>query len=366
VPKDFRDLQGFLSYSVAGGLSNTELGRYINEIIVPLLESVKGVADVKVYGIEETLILIDVDRSKALSLGVKTEEIAEGLRTYGFKKNVGTIDGQNSRATISVCDRVENIEEIRKAIISKDGDGRIVRLGDVAVVHQGVSEPTGYYRINGKPSVTIILDKESNVNTLRLADEVYRKLGIVEKQLPSGIRIYKETDKSDEMRKELSRFYSGIAASLICIFIIVALFLRNIKASILVLSTVLFSVAGALCLFWICGIGLNLLTLAGLVVGFGRLVDDSIVVLDNIHRHVDCHPLDRMRGISGGVAEIATPVIASTLTTIGALLPFAFLPQELKVYFLQFGVAVGISLTISLFVSFSLIPIAASRLILTP
>jgi hydrophobic/amphiphilic exporter-1 (mainly G- bacteria), HAE1 family len=360
IPQDLRDLQGFLSFSLSGNYSPARLKSIADELIISPITSIRGVANVQVIGGNRSEIQIIIDPSKLLLFGCDLQTIIKCLHDNDIKLSVGVVEYQFRRTVISVSNGLSSLEDIKGLIITGSGR-RKIRLQDIADISESSSQPVSYYRINRKPSVTIIIDKEPNVNTLRLANSVFDKIDEIRNQFPPGLSLIKESDKSDVMRLELDRLYREIIISIICILIVLTIFFRAFKASILILSSIIFSLAGTFFAFWIFGIGLNLFTLAGLVLGFGRLVDDAIVVFDNIHRHLYEGMLGKKYSISCGVHGVALPVIASTLTTIGALLPLEFLPEEIKPYFLQFGIAVGISLVISLFVSFTLIPIVIDR-----
>ncbi|HLP82546.1 MAG TPA: efflux RND transporter permease subunit, partial [Nitrosomonas sp.] len=366
IPKDFQNLQGFLSYSLSGKGSSAELKRFAEETILPSLMSIKGIADIQVLGGEKSEIHIDINPANVLTLGVNLEDITSKLRELNVNASVGAFSGRDRQTVISAHNTTSNLDEIENLIVAKDNLNNFVRLRDIACVSEGLTKPTSFYRINGKPSITIIIDKEPNVNMLRLAEAVFEKIESLSKQFPSGFKLIKESDKSEHMGKELKRIYQEILISILCILLILTLFLRSVKSSFLILSSILLSIAGTFLVFWIIGIGLNLLTIAGLVLGFGRLVDDSIVVLDNIHRKLGEDWIECSDAISRGVYEIALPVVASTLTTVGALLPLEFLPQDIKPYFLEFGIAVGISLLMSLLVSFTIIPVASGSILIQP
>lgn len=296
-----------------------------------------------------------------LSLGLRPDEIGSRLREIQFHAPVGVLEERQSRVFIAVRNDAISVEELERHVVATTSNGVAVRIRDIGSVKDGLSEARSFYRINGKSTVTIVIDKEPNTNTLSLANTVFERLGTLKSEFPAGFGLIKESDKSQQMRKELEKLYQEILISLLSIFVILLLFLRNLKAPFLILSSILFSVAGTFVLFWLFGIGLNLLTLAGLVLGFGRLVDDSIVVLENINRHLVAESGERFPTVARSVSEIALPVVASTLTTVGALLPLSFLPQDLKPYFLDFGIAVGVSLLMSLIVSFTLIPTVAAH-----
>ncbi|MFH0991221.1 MAG: efflux RND transporter permease subunit [bacterium] len=405
VPRDLRDLQGFLSYSLSGGQSAQALSKYAEETIVPALLSLKGIANAQVIGGEKRELQVSLDPAKVVALGLNSDEITSRLREIEFNKPVGSVDEQGAKIIIAVRNSTTNLHELESQIVARLPNDVPVRLQDIATVRDGVAEVKSFYRINGKPSITLIINKEQGVNTLKLADAVFDKLAELQKDFPPGLKLIKESDKSEKLRSDLDNLYKEIIISLLCIGFVLTLFLRSLKASALVLSSIFFSLAGTFLIFWGLGIGLNLLTMAGLVLGFGRLVDDSIVVLDNIYRHSNLQeikipsplrgregwssadsaitasplPSPMRRGsmfagqdeasssnVSHAVHEIALPVIASTITTVGALLPLEFLPPDLKPYFLDFGIAVAVSLIMSLFVSFTLIPTVTYRIDLTP
>ena len=364
VPKDFRDLQGFLSYSISGNRPASELRALAEENVAPSLLAIKGVADVEVYGGERREISIEMDPTRMAALGLTPDQVALRLRESRYGAPVGVLQTHEGRVVVSIGNAEVSLRDIASVIVVGGEDSVRVRIADIARTEDGFSQPGSFYRVNGKPSVTLVIKKEPHVNTLRLADAVFREIDRFPRRLPSDVALAKESDKSEQLREELDRLYQQILFSLLCIFLVLVLFLRNFRAPLLILSSILFSLAGTFLVFWIFKIELNLLTLAGLVLGFGRLVDDSIVVLENAQRHLNSSEGGRAASIAAAIREIAVPVVASTLTTVGALLPLYFLPQDLKPYFLEFAFAVGISLLMSLLVSFTLIPIAAHRLYL--
>ncbi len=366
VPKDLRDLQGFLSYSLVGPRPAHELRKFAEEVIVPALLAIKGIANVQVLGGERREVQIEIDPAKVAALGLRIEQINARLREVQYSAPIGTIERATSRTLIAVRNSALAIQDLERLVVALNAAGTPIRLRDIGSVQDGVAEPRSFYRINGKPTVTIVIDKEPQTNTLKLADAVFESLEELKETFPPGLSLIKESDKSEQMRRDLGKLYQEIIISIVCIFVVLLLFLRNLTSPLLILSSILFSLAGTFLLFWLFGLGLHLFTLAGLVLGFGRLVDDSIVVLENINRHELTIPEVSNGTIARAVSEIALPVIASTLTTVGALLPLNFLPQDLKPYFLDFGIAVGVSLLMSLLVSFTLIPTVSAHTKLNP
>ncbi len=364
VPEDLRDLHGFMSYSLVGTQSASVLRNLGQGEIAPRLRSIRGVADVVVLGGEEEEVHIELDAQKILSLGLRVEELTAGLNTLEYNAPVGVLSRSSTREIVSVRTADLTLDRLKRVPITHTSSGSPVRLGDIATVSLTTGEKTGLFRINGKASVTIRIDKDPSVNTLRLADGVSARIQELRSLLPEGVELILESDTSRDMRAELAALYRDSVLSILCILIVLFLFLGHWNAPLVVFSSILFSLAGTFLLFWLLGIGLHLFSLAGLILGSGRLVDDSIVVLDNIQRR---GALDTSRtAIPSAMAEIALPVIASTGTTIGALLPTGFLPADLKPYFFQFALAVGVSLVMSLVVSCTLIPVIAHRVRLSP
>ncbi len=359
VPKDLRDLQGFLSYSLSGPAPAHQLRQYAEEQIAPTLLAIKGISSVQVLGGSKREIQFELDPAKMAALGLRPEELSRTLRELQLSSPIGAVDEGSSRRLLAVRNAQIGLADLDDLVLAYTPAGIPIRVRDVGFVHDGLSEPQSFYRLNGKPTVTIIINKEPNTNTLRLAEHVFQRIEEQRARMPAEFLLLKESDKSQQMRTELGKLYQEIIISLLCIFLVLIAFLKSFKAPIVILSSILFSLAGTFLLFFLFGVGLHLLTLAGLVLGFGRLVDDSIVVLENINRHLDGVDANRWQSVPRAVSEVALPVVASTLTTVGALLPLEFLPQDLKPYFLDFGIAVGVSLLMSLFVSFTLIPVAA-------
>ncbi|KAB2967377.1 efflux RND transporter permease subunit [Zoogloea sp.] len=362
LPEDIKNLQGFLSFSLFGNYSKHELTRIAKEVFVPALLSIKGVASVQVYGGVEKNISIEIDSNRAELLGINSEIIWSKIKANVFNGNVGSIIEGNSRNIISIKDNASNVAQFKDINVSSDGNLTPIYLKDVANISENVEEPSNLYRVNGKPSVSIVIDREANTNTLNVAKSVLKKTLELHERLPKELSLLKISDKSEYLIRELNKLFLEVLFSFGCIFLLLLFFLRNVQSSVLVLSSILFSLAGTFFFFWVFGIGLNLFTMAGLILGFGRLVDDSIVVLDNISRKLIFTYGEKQNAILTGFREIALPVIASTLATVGALTPMGFLPIELKPYFLQFSYAIGISLIMSLLVSFTLIPLMLTKI----
>lgn len=352
VPEDFKELQGFLTFALASEMSAAALRTYAAEHIVPALTSIKGVARVEIIGGEEREVHILLDPKRVASAGLTVDRVLTELREVEFNAPVGVLRSGAERVIVAVQNTNARIDDILALPLRAHGH-TLLRLRDIATVHDTIAETRSIFRIDGKPSITLVIDKEPNINTIQVADRVIARLDELADAFPGNLSLTKIVDKSKQMREELENLRREVFFSILFIWLVLVVALGNLRAPLVLMSSLILSLAGTLVVFWLLGLGLHLLTLAGLVLGFGRVVDDSIVVLDNIQRRNDTSDT----GIVASVAQVRLPVIASTITTIGALLPIAFLPQDLKPYFREFGLAVGIALVMSLIVSFTVIPV---------
>ncbi|NOZ55462.1 MAG: efflux RND transporter permease subunit, partial [Calditrichaeota bacterium] len=233
-----------------------------------------------------------------------------------------------------------------------------VRLRDVGQVVDTYTEPLSLTRVDGNPAVLLLIHREPGTNIVSVADRVAAKLEGLRLKLPKEIRLIKEEDQSERIRRELATLGERAAFSLVVIFAVLWLFLRSAWSPVIILSTVLFSSLLALNAFAAAHLSVNLLTLAGLALGFGMLVDNSIVVWENIARHFAQGEPAEAAAVRG-TREVVLPIVASTFTTVCVFVPFVYLTGELRIYYVPFALAVGFSLLASLVVSFTLIPTVA-------
>src|SRR5690606_22799360 len=240
--------------------------------------------------------------------------------------------------------------------------GQVVRVRDVARIHDTFEEPTYYYRIDGQPALSFIVYKEVGTNTVAVADRVKERLAEIEPLHPPGFRLILDDDESKEIRAQLTdlRFRALISAGVI--FVVLLLFLGSFSSAAIVFATIAFSILITLNLIYFAGFTLNVLTLMGLAMGFGLIVDNAIVVLEHIYRL-------RRPGLSPevaaeqGASEAVLAILAATLTTIVVLIPLVYLQGELRAFYVQRAIAVGSGLLASLFAAFTFTAAVGSRLL---
>lgn len=353
IPREFQS-GVFLSYHLTGDFSLHDVRRYALEHLKRPLLGIEGVVDVFVRGGQDPELQIEVDPNKLQAFGLNIYSVSAALNDVNIRMAAGRTYHGKQRFDIIIEDPQFDPQKFENLIISSK-NGSTVRVNDVATVVVGFNEPQSYTRINGNPAVVIDLQNEIGTNTIKISDQVFAKLAELEKEFPPTLRLIKERDQSENIRNELTNLTSRAVFCILVIFTVLVIFLRNLISPIIILSTIFFSVLLTLNLFYLTEISLNLLTLAGLALGFGMLVDTSIVVFDNIFRYKETG-LSPFESALLGTKEVSLPIIASTMTTISVFIPFLYMTGELRIYYLPFAMAVGLSLFSSLIVAFSFTP----------
>lgn len=365
VPEDFSSLQGFLSYNLSGQLNLAEVQKYAEDNIKPALLGIKGVGSVRILGGAERRIYFLLERGKMQSLDITFNNVIDAIKNNTNEETVGNINYKNQKYFILSGKKIYTINELNNILITGTSSNALsVKLGSIAQIIDSLSNPISYVRINGRPSVSIEIDREPGTNMLSVASAVDKKIFQISNSLPSSLFISKIFDKSKDMKSEISELSNKAIISIIVIFIVVLLFFRNIFLSFVIVFSVAFSLAGGIIFLALSGIGLNVLTLAALALSLGIVIDNNVVVVENIHRVLeeestgDSIKISLVKIISKSLSQIKLPLIAATFTTIGALVPVFFLPADLKPYFIQFAETATIVIGFSLLVALAFIPVS--------
>lgn len=361
VPREFADEERtFLRYSLTGPYTFARLGQIAEEQISPTISGMAGVSAVRINGADRREIAIELDRGRLEALGLRPEEVRSRIRELSSPRAPGSVELDGRQLAISVRTRALDVDDIEDMIILARAEGP-VRVRDVGRVRDLTEEPRFLWRIDGEPTITVEIHRQSGTNAIRLAQAVRERMDVLGASLPPGGRLELGYDQSERIEEQMTDLRLRAIASAIVIFLVLMLFLRSLAAVLIIFATIGFSVLIAVNLLYFGGFSLNLLTLAGLAWGFGLVVDNGIVVLENVERH-------RRDGKAAGEAagdgarQVMLPVLAATLTTAVVLIPFMFLQGELRVYYLPLSFAVGFSILASLFVAFTFVPSLAARL----
>ncbi len=360
VPEEFRE-DPFLNYSISGDYTLHKLRELVKERIEFGIGSVKGVSDVMVTGGSDPVIKIALDKDKLKALNIHPGLIYQALSNRNLTFPVGKIQKGSQEFIFKISTSIKSIRELGETVVMYSG-GNPVKLKDVARAYPSYDEVERINRINGLPTISLTVWKEAGTSTLKIAKAVKTKLEEVKRGLPQDLVFRTVTDQSEDIKKNLKHLYFIVGIVLLVIFILVFLILRNFKPSLLVLSSIAFSVLITFNLVYFLKISINILTLGGLALGFGLFVDNSIVVFENVLRYREKGASPVEAAIKGS-KEVFLPVLAATLTTMSVFFSFAYFTGRLQLFYLPLAIVIASALAASLLVSFSLIPAMSPRLL---
>lgn len=343
------------------GKDTAHLTEIANEQIVPYLERQAGVASVTVEGAKEREIQLELNPASLQQYGVNAQTIVQALNSTNRSGSVGTIEKGNQNLQLRVTGEFESVEDIGRTIIQTP-TGATILLNDVATVSDTFSDTTSTALVNGEPSLVLSIMKQTDANTVEVAGNVTDSLEELEGDLSADINLATLIDTSEFITMSIDSVIQNILIGGVIAVLILLLFLKSIRATLVIGLSIPIALISTFALMYFTGQTLNVLTLGGLALGIGMMVDSSIVILENIYSY-------RKRGYSlvesatMGASELAPAVIASTTTTLVVFLPMVFVQGIAADLFLPLGLAVAFSLVASLVVAITLVPMLSSKLL---
>jgi hydrophobic/amphiphilic exporter-1 (mainly G- bacteria), HAE1 family len=344
-----------------GGASDgqlKELRRLAEDRIKNDLEAEEGTAAVKVSGGLEDEIQIQVDQQKLSQLGISIELIAERIRAENVNLSGGRLEEGAQRFLVRTLNEFQTVEEFANAIVANVAD-RPVYLRDVATVSRGYKEREAITRVNGRESVELAVYKEGDANTVQVARRIDRRLEQVRETLPDDLELVKIYDQSKFISAAIQQVTSAAISGGFLAILVLYGFLRNAKATSIIALAIPVSVIGTFLLMYTNDVSLNIMSLGGIALAVGMLVDNSIVVLENIVRKKEEGQGD-LEAARNGTSEVSGAVIASTLTTIAVFFPMVFISGIAGQLFRDQALTVTFALVFSLVVALTLIPMLAA------
>ena len=342
------------------GMSNiADMRRLAEEKVKGRLEQLDGVASAAINGGLEQAILVDLQIDKMQAYGLGINQVVSLLRSENLNLPVGQVQQGRTRYITRTLGELESIDQIRDIVVGNRGNVATY-LKDVAEIVDGFKDKSSIVRINGVPGITIAVQKQAGKNTVRVAEEVNVEIAKIKNSLPGNVFLESIFDQADIINKSISSvaqtaIYGGLLA-----IIIIFVFLRNTRSTFIIAVAIPLSIIATFILMNFSNISINIISLGGLALGIGLLVDSSIVVLENIYRHRGKHENPQEAAIEGS-SEVGSAIIASTLTTVVIFLPIAFVEGIAGALFRDMALTVAFSLMASLVVALSLIPMLASK-----
>ncbi|MGW1513727.1 efflux RND transporter permease subunit [Streptomyces sp. NPDC002394] len=331
------------------------LADQLDRTVVPALEDIDGVARVTVDGVRDLQVSVTPDDRKLAAAGLSPMKLAEAIRNGGGTMPAGAFSEAGKSRTVQVGGGYTSLQQIQDLRI-KPEKGRAVRLGDVATVKQEEATPVSLTRTNGKPSLAVLATMDKDGSAVAISDAVKEKLPELREDLGAGAELTVVSDQGPAVAKSISGLTTEGALGLVMAVLVILVFLASLRSTLVTAVSIPLSVVLALIVLWTRDLSLNVLTLGALTIAIGRVVDDSIVVLENIKRHLG-YGEERQAAIITAVREVAGAVTSSTLTTVAVFLPIGLVGGMIGELFGSFSLTVTAALLASLLVSLTVVPV---------
>lgn len=342
-------------------LSPLELTDLINRIVKPRLQTVPGVADIQVGGDRAYSMRIWLDADKLAAYRLTVQDVEDALRRQNLEVPAGRIESQQREFNVTARTDLATVAQFSE-IALRTVNGYTVRLRDVARVQEAAANERSRVRLNGVPSISTGIIRNATANPLDVAAGVRAVMPQIQRDLPPSVQVLQANDNSVFIDRSIKSVYTTVAEAVVLVALVVFVFLRTLRASIIPLVTIPVSLIGAFALIAAAGFTINTLTLLALVLAIGLVVDDAIVVLENIFRHIE-EGLTPFQAALKGIREISFAVVAMTLTLAAVFAPLAFTPGRTGRLFGEFALTLAGAVIVSGFVALTLTPMMCSKLL---
>lgn len=343
------------------GASPEKLQEIADTNIIPFLERENGVASVSVTGGKTREILVELNRANLARYGIGASQVVQAINTENKSAVAGSVPKGVQDLQIRVKGEYTSVEDIGRTLIHLPGGGQI-RVSDIADINDTFKKQSSLTLVDGAPALVLSVQRQSDANTVAVADNVDKAVGKLQQDLPSGIELKKVSDTSIFIRQSIDSVVSNMmSGGLLAVFILI-LFLRSIRSTFVIALSMPIAIISTFTLMYFTGQTLNIISMGGLALGIGMMVDNSIVILENIFTY-------RQKGMSmkeaaiKGASELASAVIASTTTTLVVFLPIVFVQGITSDIFRPLALTVCFSLIASLVVAITLIPTLSSKIV---
>ena len=338
-----------------------ELSRIADDVFVERLQTIPGVARIMVWGDQSYAMRLWLDPMKLVAHGLSPVDIREALRRENVELPAGTIEGQEVELAVRTMTRLETPADFENLILRDDG-GRLVRLRDVGRAEIGPQNRRTVLKKGGVPMVAVVAAPQPGANFVEVVDEFRRRVELLRPTLPPDLTLEYGFDASEFIRASISEVRQTLLLALGLVVLVIFSFLRDWRTTLVPVLVIPVSLIGTMFVLYMAGFSINVLTLLGLVLAIGLVVDDAIVVLENIYAKIEKGQAPLQAGLVGS-QEIFFAVIATTLALISVLLPIFFLGGLTGLLFREFGLTLAAAVAISSFVALTLTPMVSTRLL---
>ena len=338
-----------------------ELSRLADEIFVERLQTIPGVSRIDVWGDKSYAMRLWIDPIKLASYRLSPVDVRNAVRRENVELPAGRIEGQDIELAVRTMSRLRTPEEFGDLILKSEGS-RIVRLRDVGKAEIGAQNERTVLKKNGIPMVAVVASPQPGGNFVKIADDFRHRVELIRPTLPSDITLDYGFDASKYIRDSVREVRQTLLLALVLVVMVIFFFLRDWRTTLVPVVVIPVSLIGTFFVLYLAGFSINILTLLGLVLAIGLVVDDAIVVLENIYAKIE-RGMDPIQAGLKGTQEIFFAVIATTLALVAVLLPIFFLGGLTGLLFREFGLTLAAAVIISSFVALTLTPVIATRIL---
>jgi multidrug efflux pump len=343
-------------------LNGLEITDYADRFIVDRLSTVPGVARIRISGARRYAMRIWLSREALAARGVTVSDIESALRSENVELPAGRIESTAREFTLRTDTGYETEEDFRNLVIGRGIDGQLVRLGEVASVRVGAENERSIARTNGEAAVSLAIEQLSKANSVQVSKAVRTEVEQLAPELPNGMTLSVNYDRAEFIEASMHEVYKALAIALLLVLVVIYVFLGSFRVTLIPAIVVPVSVIATFIVMGAMSYTINVLTLLGLVLAIGLVVDDAIIVLENIYRRIEAGEKPLLSALDGS-QEIGFAVIATTLVLIAVFVPLSFIEGDIGRLFREFGITLAAAVLFSSLVALTLTPMLCSKML---
>ena len=342
-------------------LKLTELNGYADNLIVPALSTLKGVAQVVASGRKRYAVRIEIDPDRLAAVGLTLPEVSAALKAANSNAAIGQLDGKRQMLMLQISDGLMNARDFARVIVASR-NGQAVRLADLAKVEDSIENIQDTSAINGESSISLNVYRQPGANTVAIVDAVKAMMPRLQSQMPHSINVKILNDRAVSIRNAVHDVMVTMALTIALVILVILMFLRRFAATFIPSISLPISLLGTFGLMYALGLSLDNISLMGLTIAVGLVVDDAIVVLENIMRYIE-QGLSPVAAAIRGTAEVSFTVISISVSLVAVFIPIFFMPGTIGLLFHEFAIVLTLSIMVSAAVALTLIPLLVPMLL---
>ncbi|HRP02099.1 MAG TPA: efflux RND transporter permease subunit [Candidatus Kapabacteria bacterium] len=362
VSKSDADAQPIVMLAIKSNKRNLlEMSAMADNVFKERLQTIPGVSEVRIWGEKKYSMRMWMDPKKLAAFGLTPVDVRNVLINENVELPSGRVEGKNTELTVRTMGRLYNEDDFNNLII-KEIDGNVIKFKDIGFAELYPENDRTLLKGNQIPMVGVVLIPQPGANYINIADEFYRRIELIKKDLPNDVELSIGFDQTDFIRASIKEVGETIIIAFLLVIMVIYFFLRDLRSTIIPIIVIPISLVGAFFIMYIMDFSINVLTLLGIVLAIGLVVDDAIVVLENIYKKIEEGYTPLEAGLKGS-AEIFFAIIATTITLAAVFMPIMFLQGITGRLFREFGIVIAGSVLISAFVALTLTPMMSSRIL---